>query len=367
MWITSSLSTAHVPTDIALGNFDGVHVGHQAVIRPLLAIAPREAQVLAAQHLTVPTASSSLQGYSDRCPLLLDACDFQSAEPPAEPPAGTRFPLLTALTFYPHPREFFSGQSRPLLTPLAEKVAFMKQLGIQQLVLLPFNAELTQLGPKAFVQEVLLQRLQARHVSVGADFRFGHQRQGNAALLKQLAERSGKTHVTIVELAEKGGDRISSSRIRRALGAGDMAQAEQLLGRPYRLLGPVIKGQQLGRQLGFPTANLQVPPEKFLPRTGVYSAWVYGVPNQPSDRGWPAVMNLGVRPTVDGQNQSIEVHLLNWQGNLYDRTLTVALQGFLRPEQRFDSLDQLKAQIQADCQAAQAVLGMGNSAISGAS
>ena len=135
-----------------------------------------------------------------------------------------------------------------------------------------------------------------------------------------------------------------------------MDQVQPLLGRPYRLLGNVVKGQQLGRQLGFPTANLQVPPEKFLPRTGVYSAWVYGVPDHADEEALPAVMNLGVRPTVDGQNQSIEVHLLNWQGDLYGQTLTVALKDFLRPEQRFDSLEHLKAQIQADCAAALAIL-----------
>ncbi|MEM6836345.1 MAG: bifunctional riboflavin kinase/FAD synthetase [Cyanobacteria bacterium P01_C01_bin.120] len=355
MWITSSLTTAYTPTNIALGNFDGVHVGHQAVIRPILPAAP-SIQAPAIQYSTAPLALPTLQGYSDRCPLLLDDCDFQSALPPTELPPGTSFPLPTALTFSPHPREFFSGKSRPLLTPLVEKVAFMSQLGVQQLVLLPFNAELSQLDPAAFVRSVLIERLQARHISVGADFRFGHQRQGHAALLKQLAEQSGKTRVTVVDLAEKDGDRISSSRIRQALCAGDTVQAEQLMGRPYRLLGRVVRGQQLGRQLGFPTANLQVPREKFLPRTGVYSARVYGVPGQSDNHGWPAVMNLGVRPTVDGQNQSLEVHLLNWQGDLYDRTLTVALQGFLRPEQRFDSLDQLKTQIQADCQAAQARL-----------
>jgi riboflavin kinase/FMN adenylyltransferase len=259
------------------------------------------------------------------------------------------------VTFYPHPQEFFSGQSRPWLTPLAEKAAFMKLLGVRQLVLLPFNTELSNLPPAAFVTEVLLGRLQAQHISVGADFRFGHQRRGDVALLEKLATQQG-TRVTVVDLAQKGGDRISSSRIRQALCAGDIPQVQQLLGRPYRLVGRVVKGQQLGRQLGFPTANLRVPPEKFLPRTGVYSVLVFGVPGHPEDEGLPGVMNLGVRPTVDGQNQSIEVHLLNWQGQLYDHTLTVALKGFLRPEQRFESIDALKAQIQADCQAALAVL-----------
>lgn len=349
------MSTAHTPTDIALGNFDGVHLGHQTVIRPILPIAPSEAQVSAEKHLTAPQALAMLRGYSDRCPLLLDSCDFQSASPPIERPPGAPSPIPTVVTFYPHPQEFFSGKSRPWLTPLPEKAAFMKQLGVRQLVLLPFNAELSNLPPEVFIEEVLLDRLQARHISVGADFRFGHQRQGDVTLLEKLATRRG-AQVTVVDLAQKGGDRISSSRIRQALCAGDIDQVQQLMGRPYRLVGRVVQGQQLGRQLGFPTANLQVPSEKFLPRTGVYSALVFGVPGHPADAGLPSVMNLGVRPTVDGQNQSIEVHLLNWQGNLYGHTLTVALKGFLRPEQRFDSIDHLKAQIQADCEAALALL-----------
>ncbi|MEM1279028.1 MAG: bifunctional riboflavin kinase/FAD synthetase [Cyanobacteria bacterium P01_D01_bin.6] len=355
MWITSSLSTAHTPTDIALGNFDGVHLGHQAVIRPVLPIAPSPSQVLAAQNLTAPAALSTLRGYSDRCPFLLDACDFEAATPPAKPPLGAPSPIPTVVTFYPHPQEFFSHQSQPWLTPLEEKAALMKLLGIRQLVLLPFNAELANLPPEAFVKVVLLDRLKARRISVGADFRFGHQRQGDVRLLQHLGAQQG-TQVTVVDLAQKDGDRISSSRIRKALCAGDIDQVQQLMGRPYRLLGRVVQGQQLGRQLGFPTANLQIPSEKFLPRKGVYSAWVYGVPGHAADSGVPAVMNLGVRPTVDGQNQSIEVHLLNWQGDLYGQTLTVALKGFLRPEQRFDSLDHLKAQIQADCAAALALL-----------
>ena len=355
VWITSSLPTAHTPTDIALGNFDGVHLGHQTVICPILPTSPNDTQISAAKHLTTPPELPTLRGYSDRCPLLLENCDFQSATPPAERPSGAPSPIPTVVTFYPHPQEFFSNQSRPWLTPLEEKAAFMKQLGVRQLVLLPFNSELANLSPRAFVEDVLLDRLQAQHISVGADFRFGHKRAGEVTLLKKLATQQG-IRVTVVELAQKEGDRISSSRIRQALCTGDVNQVQQLMGRPYRLVGRVIKGQQLGRQLGFPTANLQVPPEKFLPRTGVYSVLVFGVPGHPIDEGLPGVMNLGVRPTVDGQNSSIEVHLLNWQGNLYDQTLTVALKGFLRPEQRFNSLDHLKAQIQADCQAALAIL-----------
>lgn len=335
-----------------MGNFDGIHLGHQTVIRPILPTAAPP-PTLGLGPVITPDSLAALQGYSDRCPRLLNDCGFHSTVSLGTPPLAG--PIPSVLTFYPHPREFFSDQPRPWLTPLEEKAAFLKQMGVRQLILLPFNTELANLSPTAFVQAILLDRLQARHISVGADFRFGHQRQGNVALLQQLAEQRG-VPVTVVDLATAAGDRISSSRIRQALCAGEPEPVQQLMGRPYRLLGRVVKGQQLGRQIGFPTANLQVPPEKFLPRTGVYSVRVYGIPHHPPETGWPGVMNLGVRPTVNGQRQSIEVHLLNWQGNLYGQTLTVALQGFLRPEQRFDSLDALKAQIQADCQTAQAWL-----------
>ena len=357
MWITSSLSTTYAPTNVALGNFDGVHLGHQTVIRPILPIAQAKDACTDSGPPSGSIDTSVLGGYSDRCSQLLDPCDFQAAQRPSLSPADD--PMPTVVTFYPHPQEFFSGKARPWLTPLEEKAVFMGQLGVRQLVLLPFNRELANLSPHVFVEAVLLDRLQAQHISVGADFRFGHKRLGDVSLLERLATRRG-ANVTVVELAQDEGDRISSSRIRQSLCAGDIAQAQQLLGRPYCLTGWVVRGQQLGRQLGFPTANLRVLPEKFLPRTGVYSVRVYGVPGQTDHHGHPGVMNLGVRPTVDGQTQTVEVHLLNWHGDLYDCTLTVALKGFLRPEQRFDSLDHLKAQIQADCDAAQTILKVGN-------
>ncbi|MEM0980624.1 MAG: bifunctional riboflavin kinase/FAD synthetase [Cyanobacteria bacterium P01_H01_bin.58] len=355
MWITSSLPTAHVPTDIALGNFDGVHLGHQTVIRPILpaSFCDNDSGLAGDASLRQMWDVSALQGYSDRCVQLLTPCHAESTSPPVQNQPSHSIP--TVVTFYPHPREFFSGQVRPWLTPLAEKAAFMRYLGVQQLVLLPFNQELAHLSSHDFVEEILFKRLQARHLSVGADFRFGHGRSGDATLLERLAVQRD-IQVSVVDLARDEGDRISSSQIRQALCTGDVVQAQGLLGRPYQLSGRVILGQQLGRQLGFPTANLQVPADKFLPRTGVYSVQVYGIPQLSPHQALPGVMNIGVRPTVNGQKQTIEVHLLNWTGDLYDTTLIVALKGFLRPEQRFDSLEHLKAQIQADCEAAQAVL-----------
>ncbi len=153
--------------------------------------------------------------------------------------------------------------------------------------------------------------------------------------------------VTIVPLYTCDGKRISSSSIRQALEQGDLKCVNQLLGRPYTLTGPVVKGQQLGRTIGFPTANLQPPPEKFLPRQGIYAVQVFL--EEGKERTKLGVMNIGHRPTVDGTIPTIEVHLLDWSGDLYGKNITVQLEKFLRPEQKFASLEALKAQIQTDC------------------
>jgi riboflavin kinase/FMN adenylyltransferase len=252
------------------------------------------------------------------------------------------------MTFFPHPQEFFSGQTRPLLTPLAEKAAQIGRLGIEQLVLLPFDRALADLSPEEFVEMLLVKQLRVQRISVGQDFCFGRGRRGTVAELADLAGRHG-VQVHVAPLVDRGGDRISSSRIRQALAHTDLAAAQALLGRPYSLVGRVVAGQRLGRTLGFPTANLQLPADKFLPPTGVYSVWVQGAAPYPL---LPAVMNLGVRPTVQGQALTAEVHLLNWGGDLYGKTLEVYLHSFLRSEQKFASLDDLKAQIGADCQQA---------------
>ena len=263
----------------------------------------------------------------------------------------------TVVTFHPHPQEFFTGQPRQPLTPLAEKVAQLRHLGVEQLVLLPFDRELASLSPEKFVQEILCDRLQAVCVSIGADFRFGQRRAGTAEDLQAVATARG-IKTTIAPLKLLGGERISSSAIRQALQQGDLATANRLLGRPYSLMGQVVEGQQLGRTIGFPTANVQLPPEKFLPQNGVYAVTVQLCElDSPLDgSAFPGVMNLGYRPTVDGTRQVVEVHLLDWSGDLYDRTIVVHLQHFLRSEQKFDSLDGLKAQIQLDCEMARSLL-----------
>ncbi|PSN19215.1 bifunctional riboflavin kinase/FAD synthetase [filamentous cyanobacterium CCP5] len=351
MWITSSPSAVKAPTRVALGNFDGVHLGHREVIRPILSPEASDSEPDALDYAVSDlTTLQWIEGYSDTpFSLLQDSA--------VAPLPGDR-PVSTVLTFYPHPQEYFSGQSRPLLTPIAEKVILLRQLGVEQLILLPFNQALASLSPEDFINKILLQHLQAQHISVGRDFRFGHRRLGTVQDLSAIASAQG-IQVTVADLKRTGDERISSSRIRAALAAGHLTDAEELLGRPYRLMGRVVEGQKLGRTLGFPTANLELPADKFLPCYGVYSVWVYGLNPEPL-RPHPGVMNLGYRPTVDGQSPSIEVHLLGWRGDLYGLTLTVALDRFLRPEQRFDSLEQLKQQIQADAAAATAALSVGN-------
>lgn len=304
VWITSSLTNVLTPTAIALGNFDGLHRGHRRVVEPIV------------------------------------------SQPPSTPRA-------TVVTFQPHPQEFFSGQPRALLTPGAEKVQLLKAMGVEQLVLLPFDEELAKLSPRDFVEEILLSRLQAVQISVGEDFRFGRERMGTAADLEAIAQPYG-VRVHIIPLQKRHYERISSSAIREALLQGDMDGANSRLGRPYSLVGKVITGQQLGRTIGFPTANLLLPPQKFLPRLGVYAA---RVTTETDNTPMAAAVNIGHRPTVGADSvPTVEVHILDWGGDLYGKTLTVSLEQFLRPEQKFASLTQLKAQIAADCAAVRTCL-----------
>ncbi|MEM9804099.1 MAG: bifunctional riboflavin kinase/FAD synthetase [Cyanobacteria bacterium P01_D01_bin.56] len=341
MWITSSLTSAQKPTRIALGNFDGVHRGHQRVIEPVLTHKGGLPSLELAEDMCLQEASAS--GYSNLPGMV--AVGLEAFPELAE--------WASVVTFFPHPKEFFSGQARPLLTPLEEKSRQLACLGVDQLVLLPFNAKLASLDATAFVEQILINDLQATHISVGSDFHFGKGRRGNADLLCEIATRNN-IPVTIVPLQNDTQGRISSSRIREALSEGKLARANQLLGRPYTVTGLVVTGQQIGRTIGFPTANLKLPIDKFIPCQGVYSVKTFGIlPNQQPVFG---VMNIGNRPTVEGQDLSVEVHLLDWQGDLYGKTLTVTLESFIRTEQKFESLDLLKEQIVQDCNIARASL-----------
>ena len=258
----------------------------------------------------------------------------------------------TVVSFWPHPREVLFGETRLRLDLPAEKLHLLQPLGIEQLVLVPFTTELAALSPQAFVEQVLVAQLRAARVAVGENFRFGAGRSGDTASLRELAAAYGIT-VDVLTMQTDGGERLSSSRIRRALAAADLAQAAHLLGRPYRFGGRVVRGRGLGRELGWPTANLQVDGRKFLPLEGVYAAMA----SVAGGDAWPAVMNLGPQPTVDPTAPSaVEVHLLGRQLQLEGAELSVEPVALLRHQQRFDSLDGLVAQIGADARQADALL-----------
>ena len=326
VWVTSSLTTVLQPTTIALGNFDGVHGGHAQVIEPVV----QAARTLNQQRQDQLSGDEAGNEAGDNTQQLA----LEQVRP-------------TVVSFYPHPQVVLQGISRAALTPTDEKARCLQRLGVEQLVLLPFNQSLRQLSPEAFLEQILLEQLQGQMIAVGEDFRFGRGRAGTAIALRDLAAKFG-VPVTIVALETEGGDRISSSRIRECLAAGDVQTVHQLLGRPYELTGRVVKGQQLGRTLGFPTANLQVEADKLLPRFGVYGVRAM----LESGETVGGVMNVGCRPTVAGEAPTVEAHLFDWSGELYGQSLTVHLMGFIRPERAFDSLDALKAQITQDCLAA---------------
>lgn len=327
VWVTSSTELVLTPTAVALGKFDGVHLGHQQVIRPVLH------GVGESGVLPPPTSPS-----------------------PTPPPSEEHI-YSTVVTFNPHPQEFFSGKPRALLTPLDEKVQMLRSLGVEQLVLLPFDKELSSLPPEEFVEHILVRQLKCRKISVGQDFQFGSKRSGTAFDLQALAAKYG-IPVNITPLETYAGDsclavgeRISTSLIRQHLESGNISLANRLLGRKYTLIGSVVKGQQLGRTIGFPTANIQVPKQKFLPRFGVYAVRVKSLGSATDANAFDClgVMNIGCRPTVDGTHTAVEVHLFDWSGDLYCKKIVVELEKFLRPEQKFSNLEELKAQIQQDC------------------
>ncbi len=297
---------AQGPTAVALGSFDGLHRGHRRVIG-------------AVTGRTSPTG----------VPLL-----------------------ATVVSFWPHPREVLYGDSRLRLDLPAEKLSLLEPLGIDQLVLVPFSLALAQLSPEAFVQQVLVDQLQAGQIAVGENFRFGAGRRGDAAALVRIGEGHG-IGVTVVPMLWDGPERFSSSRIRRALASGGLVEAARLLERPYRFSGQVVGGRQLGRQLGWPTANLQVDGRKFLPQEGVYAAWARVNGGAPL----AAVMNLGPQPTVDPLAPSaVEVHLLGRSLELVGSEIQVEPVSLLRRQQTFPDLEALKAQIAADAKQAQVVL-----------
>ncbi|WP_306440572.1 bifunctional riboflavin kinase/FAD synthetase [Methylococcus capsulatus] len=284
----------------SIGNFDGVHLGHQTLVRRL-----------------------TEQGHRLGLPVAL-------------------------VLFEPQPREFFDqDQSPPRLMRLSEKLTRLAELPVDWVLLLRFDEKLATLAPADFVRRILAERLHVRHLIVGDDFRFGRGRSGDYELLCRLGRLHGFA-VSDTESVTVGGIRVSSTRVREALGRGDMAGAATLLGRPYALRGRVVHGDQLGRRLGFPTANVELGREN-IPVQGVFAVTMSGISAEP----WPGVANIGIRPTVGGHRKAmLETHLFDFAGDLYGRRVEIHLHYKLRDEMRFANLEELKEQIACDAAAA---------------
>lgn len=273
----------------ALGFFDGVHLGHQALLR--------ECCRLAAQ-LNMETA---------------------------------------AITFESHPQSLFSSQAPALLSTAADRRDLLRQYGMAHIYQFPVTKEVMGKPWDAFLEELL--GYGAAGFVCGYDFRFGHRGEGSAEKLSAFCE---SRDLPCVVLPEQDLDdiRISSTYIRRQLETGDMATAVRFLGHPYILTGKVVKGHQLGRRLGFPTANLRLPEDLVIPKFGVYACVA-----RVDGKYYPAVTNVGTRPTVSGSGITVEPWILDYSGDLYGREITLEFYRFLRPEQKFDSLEALQAEI----------------------
>jgi riboflavin kinase/FMN adenylyltransferase len=293
---------------LAIGVFDGVHLGHQEVIR--------------------------------------GALDF------SEKHGGS----AVVMTFDPHPMKVLRPEAAPrLLCSTRHKLRILEQLGVAHTLVVPFDHEMARTSAKQFVDSLTIACRPLGFVSVGYTWAFGKGREGNIHQLMELGEANG-FGVYGVPAVQVGGQVVSSTLIREAVRAGDFAQAKKLLGRDYTVLGKVVKGKQLGRQLGFPTANVAVENEE-LPPSGVYAVKVRS--SESGVRSWNGVANLGLRPTVDANasERSLEVYLLDFDGDLYETEMEVAFVKLLREEKKFSGLDQLKAQIARDVAEARSVLG----------
>jgi riboflavin kinase/FMN adenylyltransferase len=249
-----------------------------------------------------------------------------------------------AVTFDPHPGMVLGRGAPPLLTSLDRRADLVHSLGVDDLSVCPFDADLASWPPRRFVEELLVGALGAKLVVVGTNFRFGAQRAGDFALLQSLGLELG-FHAEPAPLAGDDQGPWSSSRARDAIRAGDVVEAAHVLGRPHSFEGTVVRGAQRGRTIGFPTANLAEIIE-MIPKRGVYAVDVVGI-----GRG---VMNIGVRPTVSGESETCEVFVLDWSGDLYGKRIRVELLSRIRDEKKFASLDELKAQIAKDADATRA-------------
>jgi riboflavin kinase/FMN adenylyltransferase len=291
------------PCALTIGNFDGVHRGHQALL----------ARVVAA--------------------------------------ARARSIVAAVMTFEPHPRELFTPDRAPMrISSLRDKLDALAAQGIDRVIVEHFNRTFASLSADAFV-DLLIDGCQARWLLVGDDFRFGARRTGDIALLQRYAAR-GAFELEQMPTVVEGGERISSSAVRAALAAGDLRRAEHLLGRPYCISGRVLHGRRLGRQIGYPTLNLRIA-HRHPAVQGVFAVRVHGLGAQPQ----PGVASLGLRPTVDDSGRwMLEVHLLDFADEVYGRLVSVEFLQKLRDEERYSTLDELAAAIADDARRARAVL-----------
>ena len=282
-----------------IGNFDGVHLGHQAVVAQ---------------------------------------CREQA----------TRLGLpVTLITFEPQPREFFASAPAPArLTRLREKLQVLNEYGIERVLCLRFDKRLAELTPDAFIRTILVEGLAVKYLVVGDDFRFGRERAGNYALLKQAGDQFG-FEVASMHTYHSGTERVSSTRVRDALQQGDLDTAALLLGRPYAMCGRVAHGDKRGRTIGFPTANIFLH-RASSPLAGVFAVEVAGLGQKPV----PGVANVGSRPTVDGTRALLEVHLFDFDRDIYGAHVQVNFCRKLRQERRFESFEALRQQILLDAQQA---------------
>jgi riboflavin kinase/FMN adenylyltransferase len=295
-----NLKARHRGCVATIGNFDGVHLGHQAIIGQL-------AEVGAELHL--PT---------------------------------------TVIIFEPQPLEYFQkgDQVPPRLTRLREKLRALRRYSVDRVLCLRFDEQLAGMPPEEFIRRILVDGLGVRYLVVGEDFRFGAKRAGDFALLKRAGEKHGFQAVPMHTVAMDG-ERVSSTRIRQALAAGDLATAEKLLGRPYRMCGRVAHGDKRGRTIGVPTANVHLH-RVATPVKGVYVVEVFGLHHEPV----AGVANVGSRPTVDGTRTLLEIHLFEFSREIYGHYININFLHKLRDEQRFASFEELKTRIQRDIEEA---------------
>lgn len=282
---------------VTSGTFDGVHLGHQKILNRIREIA------------------SAVSGET------------------------------VMITFWPHPRLVLYPHEHKLrlLSTFEEKAELLHQFGIDHLITIPFTREFSQMSSEEFIRKVLVDKLQTKKLVIGYDHRFGKNREGSFEYLKANSLELG---FELEEISRQDVDEIgvSSTKIRQALESGDVKTAASYLGRPYELNGLVIKGQQIGRSIGFPTANIHIPNDyKLIPKDGVYAVVV-----QVEEMHFGSMLNIGNRPTVDGTKKTVEAHLFDFQGDLYNKQLTVHFREFLRDERKFENLEALKNQLMQD-------------------